>query len=178
MENQTKTTSSKQIMLNYGLILGFVSILINVINYAFGDAYKPHWSVQVASLIVSIALIVMGLKKLKESNDGYLTLGNSLKTGIGIMLIGGIIGIIYTYIFMTFIEPDFMKNMMELRRQGMLAGNPNLTDEQIEKAMNMSKKFSGFWIIAVFGLLWSIFLGFIISLISGLIMKKTPEQDY
>ena len=178
MENQTKTTSAKQIMLNYGLILGFVSILINVTNYAVGDIYKPHWSVQAISVLVSIAFIVLGLKKLKESNEGYLTLAASLKTGIGIMLIGGIIGLIYTYIFMTFIEPNFMSNMMELQQQKMLETRPNMTDEQVEAAMGMAKKFSGFWVIAIAGLLWSVFIGFVISLISGLIMKKTPEQDY
>lgn len=178
MENQTNTTSTKQIMLNYGLILGFASILINVTNYALGDIYKPHWSVQAISFLVAVALIVMGLKKVKENNGGYLTLGQSFKAGIGIMLVGAIIGLIYTYIFMTFIEPNFMSNMMELQQQKMLETNPNLTDEQIETAMNLSKKFSGFGVIAIAGLLWSVFLGFVISLISGLIMKKDLEQDY
>ena len=94
------------------------------------------------------------------------------------MLIGGIIGLIYTYIFMTFIEPNFMSNMMELQQQKMLETRPNMTDEQVEAAMGMAKKFSGFWVIAIAGLLWSVFIGFVISLITGLIMKKTPEQDY
>jgi len=178
MENQTNTASTKQIMLNYGLILGFLSILFNVLNYAFGDAYKPHWSVQVAGVITSVAFIVLGLKKVKENNGGYLTLGQSFKTGIGIMLVAGVIGLIYTYIFMNFIEPNFMSNMIELQQQKMLELNPNLSDEQIEAAMNMSKKFSGFGVIALGGLLWSVFLGFVLSLITGLIMRKDPEQDY
>jgi len=178
MENQTNTTSTKQIMLNYGLLFGFASIFINVVNYALGDIYKPHWSVQAVSFLVAVAFIVMGLKKVKENNNGYLTLGQSFKAGIGIMLVGAIIGLIYTYIFMTFIEPNYMSNMLELSQQKMLETRPNMTDEQVEAAMNMSKKFSGFGVIAVAGLLWSIFLGFVISLVAGLIMKKSPEQDY
>jgi len=177
MENQTNTTTPKKIMLNYGLIFGFVSILISVTNYAVGNIYKPHWSVQVISFLAAIAFIVMGLKKVKESNGGNLTLGESLKTGLGIMLIGAIIGLIYTYIFMTFIEPNYMNNMMELQQQKMQA-NPNMTDEQIEAGMKIAKKFSGFGVIAIAGILWSLFLGFVISLIAGLIMKKAPEQEY
>ncbi len=49
MENQ-KSSSSKQIMLNYGLILGVVSVLIAVANYAFGNIYEPHW-ISVISLL-------------------------------------------------------------------------------------------------------------------------------
>ena len=75
MEDQTST---KQIMLNYGLMLGFVSILISVANYAVGDIYKPHWAIQVVSLIATIAVIVLGIKKVKELNNGFLSLGDAL----------------------------------------------------------------------------------------------------
>lgn len=176
MENQTNATSSKQIMLNYGLILGFVSILINVTNYAIGDIYKPNWSVQVIGILVTIVFIIMGLKKKKEANNGYLKIGESLKTGLGIILVGSVLGLAYTYVFMNFIEPDFMNNVMELQQQAMLENNPNLSDEQIEARLEMSKKFSGFGVIAIAGLIWALFLGFVISLIGGLVMKKTDEE--
>ena len=178
MENQTNPTSTKQLMLNYGLILGFVSILINVTNYAVGDIYKPHWSVQVIGVLITAVFIIMGIKKVKENNSNFLTLGQSLKTGLGIILVGSVLGLAYTYLFMNFIEPDFMKNMMELSQQTMLENNPNMSDEQIEAAMEMSKKFSGFGVIAAAGLIWALFIGFVISLIGGLVMKNTPDQDY
>jgi len=177
MENQTNTTSTKQIMLNYGLILGITTIFISVTNYALGDIYKPHWSVQVISILVFIALIVIGLKKVKENNGGYLTLNQSFKLGLGIALIGAIISIIYTFIFAKFIEPNFMSNVMELRQQAMLQSNSSLTDDQIEKSINiMSKFFFPFLYGGIF--IGNLFFGFIISLIAGLIMKKSPEQDY
>jgi len=60
----------------------------------------------------------------------------------------------------------------------MLDANPNLSDEQLDAMTAMGKKFSSPTVIITVGLIWSIFLGFIISLITGLIMKKTPEQEY
>ena len=67
---------------------------------------------------------------------------------------------------------------MELQQQKALEANPNLTDEQLEAMETMTKKFSSPMIIMAVGLVWSLFIGFIISLIAGLIMKKAPEQDY
>ena len=54
-----------------------------------------------------IAFMVLGIKKVKESNEGLLSLGEGLKTGMGIALISGIVGIIYFLLFVNFIDPDF-----------------------------------------------------------------------
>ncbi len=49
----------------------------------------------------------MGLKTFKASNNGLLSLGESLKIGLGISLYGAIIYVIYFFVFTNFIEPDF-----------------------------------------------------------------------
>ena len=65
MDNQK--SSSTQVMLNYGLILGVVSVLTAVANFAFGNVYKPHWSISVVSAVLSIVVIVLGLKAIKQN---------------------------------------------------------------------------------------------------------------
>lgn len=174
MENQQ--TSAKQVMLNYGLILGFAGILINVAVFAMGKTYDPHWSVMVIGILVTIAVIVMGIKKVKESNNGFLSLGDALKTGLGIALIAGVISVIYTFIFTNYIEPEYFERMAEVQQQKMLEQYPNMSDEQIENAMEMTKKMSGIGMTAAVSLIGSLFIGFIISLIAGLIMKKSEEE--
>lgn len=174
MENQQ--TSAKQVMLNYGLILGFAGILINVAVFAMGKTYDPHWSVMVIGILVTIAVIVMGIKKVKESKNGFLSLGDALKTGLGIALIAGVISVIYTFIFTNYIEPEYFERMAEVQQQKMLEQYPNMSDEQIENAMEMTKKMSGIGMTAAVSLIGSLFIGFIISLIAGLIMKKSEEE--
>jgi len=174
MEDQQKPTNKTA--LNYGVYLGIASILISVILFALGKQYEQDWKNGVISFVIMTTIIALGIKKFKELNGGFLTLGQGLKTGIAIALIGGVISIIYTLIFMNFIEPDFMEKSMELARQKML-DNPNLSEEQMEQAIEMQKKFSGPAMIAAFGLIWTLFLGFIISLISSLIMQK-KENEY
>lgn len=172
METQEKP--KKSIALNYGLILGIGLILLSVIIYAMGMAYEQDWKTGLISFVITITVIVLGIKKYKEANNGFLSLGQGLKTGMGVALIGAIISIIYTLIFMNIIEPDYLEKSLEIGRQKMLE-NPNLSEEQIEQGLEMQRKFSSPAIIAAVGLVWSLFLGFIVSLIGSLVMQKKEQ---
>ena len=174
MENQEITP--KQIMLNYGLLLGFASILISVALYAMGKTYDPHWSVGIVSIGVTVVVIILGIKKIKELNGGFLSLSEALKTGLGIALISGLITVIYLLIFTNFIEPEYYARMMEMQQQKMLEAYPNFTDEQLEASMEMAKKMSGPVMTSAITIIGSLFFGFIIALIGGLIMKRTDED--
>jgi len=175
MEDQK--SSAKSIMLNYGLILGLVSILLAVANFAFGNVYEPHWSMQVISAAATIVIIVFGIKKIKETNNNLLSLGEAIKTGLGIAIISGIIYVIYFFLFVNYIEPEYFVNLEKVSEVNLIEAYPNWDDEQIEAAMAMSRKMSGFGMISAIVLIMSLFFGFVVSLIAGLIMKRTEEDN-
>ena len=175
MENQK--SSAKQVMINYGLYIGLASILINVINYAVGDVYRPHWIISVAGIVISIVLIVLALKKFKDGNEGLMSLSQALKVGLGASLISAIIVLIYMFAFSNFIEPDFYANMAEVAYQtNVVEKYPNMTDEQLEAARANVETFTSPGMNSAMILIFSLFFGFIISLIAGLIMKRTEED--
>ncbi|MFK5958502.1 MAG: DUF4199 domain-containing protein [Lutibacter sp.] len=174
MEN--KKSSATQTMLNYGLILGFVSILMSVGIYAMGMIYDQGIAVVLISFVIMAVVIFLGMKNFKEGN-GSLTLGQALKIGLGIALVGAIISIIYNQVFINYIEPDFMENMMKVGEQKMLEQNPNMTDEQLEMAKGIQEKMSSPLINIAMGIVVSLFFGFIISLIEGLILKSPSVED-
>lgn len=173
MEN--KPNLSKNVMLTYGLYLGLATILVSVIYYVLGMAYENDWKKSVISIAVSGIIIFLGIKKFKEGNDTFLTIGQAIKTGLGISLVAAIISIVYTIIFMMFIEPEFVNNLAEVSRQKMYETNPELTEEQVEMSMGIVKKMSSPAILSAFILIASLFFGLIISLVSGLILKKEPS---
>ena len=175
MEDQAPI-SRKSIMLNYGLLLGFVSIIAALVNYVFGDIYQPHWSLMVASLAITAVIIVLGLKKVKELNSGFLSVGEAIKTGLGISLISALIYVAYLLIFYNFIEPDFFKNMTQVQEQMILENYPNLTDEQLEGAKKNAAMFANTGVNLTITIIVSLFFGLIISLIAGLVMKKSKED--
>jgi len=163
-------------MLTYGLYLGIASIILSVANYSFGNIYKPHWVISVLRFVLMIAFIVLGLKALKQQNNGFLRLGEAIKLGVGIALLSGIIGAIYFIVFSTYIEPNFTVNMSEFQEQMMYEKFPDMDEALIEQQVEMSKKFMTPGIMAGMTIIGGVIFGLIISLIAGLIMKKEETQ--
>jgi hypothetical protein len=67
-------------------------------------------------------------------------------------------------------------NMLEASRVKMLEDNPEMTQEQIDMAMSISEKMMSPGILTAIGVIASLFFGFIISLISGLVLKNNRPE--
>ncbi|HLW14085.1 MAG TPA: DUF4199 domain-containing protein [Flavobacteriaceae bacterium] len=170
-----ETTSKKafqKLALNYGLLLGLFSVLLSVVVYSMGSFIeKPLWST-IAITFIGFGVTYYAILQYRTQLGGFLTLGQAMKLGVAIALIAGIIASLSNYIFMTYIEPDTVEKMIELGRQ-QLEESPNaLSDEQIEMSMEMSRKFMQPWLMAAMGILSSVFMGVIYSLVAGLILQK------
>jgi len=172
MENEKP--SSKKIIINYGVILGVVSVLLGVVMYVTNVYTDPHWSFSVLGFLILIAVIVMGIKAYKKLNHGFLELTDALKIGIGIALVGGIIGAIWTFTLTTVIEPEYTQNVIDAQREKLLE-NPDMTEAMVDQSMAVMEKMSSPMISIAFSIIGSLFFGFIISLFAGLIMKQKQE---
>lgn len=174
---KTQSPSIQKIALNYGVLLGLFTIVLQVVSYALDAHIDRPWWLTFGQLLISIAIIVLGLKAFKSENNSYLTFGQSIKTGLAISLIAGIISVIFNYIFITFIDPDFIQKTLDFTREEMVK-NPNLTEDQINMSMEMSAKFMTPWIMSAFAIIGTMFFGFIISVIAGLALRKNPPQQF
>jgi len=175
MENQQ--ASVKKIATTYGVIWGLLSIVLSVVTYVTDNYLERPWWITVLSTAITIGVIVYGLKAYKHENEGFLSIAESLKVGLAISLIAGVIATIYGYIFMTIIEPDFANQMLEAAREQMITQNPDMGQEQMDMAMGITEKMMEPWIMTAMGMIFTLFFGFIVSLISGLIMKQNrPEH--
>jgi membrane-associated HD superfamily phosphohydrolase len=170
-----KQASSKNVMLTYGLILGVVSIIINLSMYAANLHVERDWKFGVAGFIAMIIIIVMGIKKFKYDNI-YLSFGQAVKIGVGIALISALISILYNYVFANFIEPDYMNQIFEYEKAKWI--EQDLSAEQMEGAEKMFQTFSSPAIGAAIGIVSAAFIGFVISAIAGAIMKKSEQDAY
>ncbi|PKA83923.1 uncharacterized protein DUF4199 [Ulvibacter sp. MAR_2010_11] len=175
---ESQKASVKKIALNYGLMMALGTIVVSVIVYVMGMHMEQPWWQSVLNFAIMTAAIVYGLKTFKKEGDGFLSLGDALKTGLAISLVAGLIGSIFTYLFVTVIEPDFVTQMLDVTREKMIENNPQMTNDQVEMAMGMTEKFMSPWIMTAMGLIASLFFGFIISLIAGLIMKQNRPENY
>ncbi|TCP25766.1 uncharacterized protein DUF4199 [Tenacibaculum skagerrakense] len=173
MENQT---NSKSIILNYGLIFGGGSIFIALIKYASGYQYQQEWYSGLAGLILMIVAIILGIKQFKNVNNGFISFGQSLKVGLGVTMIGVAITVVYYLLFMNVIEPDFLNNTIETQKTVWIE-QFGFTDEQVEQAEQRTRDY---FHLSLFGgmLIINLFLGFVISAITGAIMQKKNEDTF
>ena len=175
---ETQQASIKKIALNYGVLLALLSIGLQVISYVLDVHIDRPWWLTVLQTLISVGVLVMGIKAYKTENSGFLTIGQALKAGVAISLIAGIIAVVFNYIFMNYIDPDFIQKTLDFTQQQMIESNPNMAQKDIDMAMDMSAKFmSPLWMSA-FALIATMFFGFIISLIAGVIMKRNPPNQF
>jgi uncharacterized membrane protein YcjF (UPF0283 family) len=172
MENNNNI-SGKAIILNYGLILGGISILLQLVQYSAGQHLKPHWIYSVISIAITILVIVSALKNLKKNNSGYLSFGQGIKTGIGISLLSVVVYIVYILIFCNFIDTEYLDQLWALEEEKMF--NRNMSEEQIEQSMRMMKEWGIYFMFAGFIIIGSL-LGFVVSAVTSAIIKKDYEE--
>lgn len=174
---ETQKTEAKSFVLNYGLLLGILTVIMGVIMYVTNAYLNPHWSFSIIGFLLLAVIISLGIKSYKTANNNYLSIGEALKVGIGISVIGGIIGAIWMFLLVNYIEPEYMSQLAEVQRETMTQMNPNMTQEQMDMAMEMNAKFNSPWILMAFSLIGNLFFGLIIALVAGLIMKNKNPYD-
>ncbi|MDO5608152.1 MAG: DUF4199 domain-containing protein [Capnocytophaga sp.] len=177
-----QTIKPQSLIMRYGLYLGLLNIVMGVLTYISGAQTSGNallgGIISAVSLILMAVIIVAAIREYKKANDGYLLLGQAIKIGLGVALIGGIISVLYTYVFTTYIEPEYMQQILDAQLEKMLQDSPQMTQAQLDAAREMATRFSSPMITMAFGLISSLFLGFIISLITGAVLqKKSPEQQ-
>lgn len=174
---EAQKAKARKSVLNYGLLLGFILVVLGVVMYVLDYHLQPHWSFMVLTLIVFIAVVTYGIKAFKKENGGFLSIGEAIKVGVGIALVAAIISGIWVLLLTTVIEPGFMEQAIELERQKAFANNPGLTDEQWEKGLEMSEAFRGPWVTFAFTLVVDMLFGLLIGLIAGAVMKQNRPYE-
>lgn len=159
-------------MLKNGLYFGLASIALGVITYVMGISLKQTIILGLLGLVIMAVFIVLGIKQFKNENSGFLSIGQAIKIGIGIALVGAVISAVYNIIFRTIIDPDYVLQMVEMQKTQMAEYGVTLPEEEWEKILEEQKQTSSIILASLWSVLGMVFVGFIVSLISGAVMQK------
>ena len=171
MENEKKTTT--KIALNFGLINGGINVVFGLILYSLDMHYQNETSTSLISYTFIIVIIIWAIIQFRKNNRGYLTLIEALKTGIGTALISGIFISIYVILLSQYLDPDFIDKSIVYQKEKMLQENPEVSIETINNIYDKQKEFSSPFITSGFIIIFNLFFGFIISLVGGMILRKS-----
>ncbi len=174
MEEQMEMPTVKSVALKWGAILGAISIVLFLVSI-FGDLVGNTVMTYIG-IIPTALIIFLGHKEFKENGDSYMSYGQGLGIGTLISLISSIISMAFFYVYISFVDGGYVDIIKDKQIADMQANG--MGDAQIEQAMAMSESFMTPGVMALFGLVGSVFFGFLISLIISAITKKSnPELD-
>lgn len=180
MENNTSPAKSSII---YGVLFAVIMILEFVIGYVMNIDPQTNKSYGLIInllnfLILPILFIYLACNNYKTNlNSGFVTFGQCLKIGVSLCVIAGLIYSIFSSTF-ALIFPEYFEEMFKKARIVMLEKNPQLTAEQADMAMSISKKFLNPAIAIPATVVMFSFIGLIFSLIVGAFVKKEPNQSF
>ena len=170
-----QSASKSSTVYSYGLYLGIASIVFALITYYAGLLGNKTFSY--LGYVILIVFIFLGLNHYKtKENNGFLQYGQGLGLGVLISLVGSVVSGVFTYVYLTFIDPAKHTELIRvIQEQQMQAGMTEAQLEQMEGVMGMMMSPLS---MAVMGIVGSVIIGLIISLIVAAILKKDPEPAY
>ncbi len=159
--------------LNWGVIMGIVLIIYYLLMF-FLELNLQKWVGYVSYVFLIAVLIVATINYRDKTLGGVITYGQALGFGVILMLFASIIYAIFFYIFAVYIDPEFInKTLAMVEEEYTKAG---LTDEQIEAALGMVKKFMSPILISLISIPTYVFMGLIFSLVTSAFLKKNAPE--
>lgn len=173
METNATSVTPTSVGLRYGLLVGLMSIIFSFVLFITQADQSPlRW----LGLVILIGGMVLAHSAYKKANGGFMQYSEGLGIGAFMSVISGILSTAFSYVYMTVVDEGYMGRIMEATRAKMEAQG-NMTDDQIDQAMNMAQKFSsGGWMV-LFGILGSLLFGFLIALVVSAITKN-PKPEF
>ena len=159
--------NSTRVATKWALIYVLTGIIITyIIQFANLDPNSP---VKYLSYVPFIAFLLLAQKEFKDQLGGYIKFGEAFSTGMRYGVFAGLLFGIFMYIYLSFLNPDFLAKTAESQRDAMAA--KGLSSDQVDKAIEMTKKYGA--IFAAFGTaIWYAILGIMIGLIGAFIFKR------
>lgn len=172
MEDQP-TATVRSVSIKYGVILGMIGIIFFILLDFLGQASNQSgWNY--LGLIFTVIGYYFAYKEFKEDGDGYMTYSQGLGIGTLAALFSSIISSIFTFIYISYINTNFLENIKQM--QAIELEEQGLSDAQIEQAQSMMDMFTSPIALSIFAVLGGTFFGFIIALIMSAIFKKTNPE--
>ncbi len=160
----------------WGLITGMIYIIHSLLVNMLGLS-KPGEGFSLVPLLMNTILLVatfftiyLGIKEVREANDGFITFGSAFKSGMGIVAITSVVAAIFTLVYVKLIDPGFSAEMISvIEGQWEEANMPEEQREVAAKWVGIMFKPAMLFVLTIVTV---IFWGLIKSLICAAILKK------
>lgn len=156
-----------------GLIISLILIVFGLVLY-FTDQYMNK-SLGYIQYAIILAGIIWGCTTYSNQLNNNVTFGNLFAHGFKITAVFTVILVVYTVLSLKVLFPEMTDKILEQTTSEL--EKQNMSEEQIDQAMSITKKF--FVPFAIGGVLVGyMFIGAISSLLGAAIAKKNPQDPF
>jgi ABC-type antimicrobial peptide transport system permease subunit len=155
--------------MTYGLISGAVIIIYSLILFIAGQHMNKFlgW----ISYVILIGGMVYGtLEYRKKYQGGFMTFGQAFQSCFFIGLVAGVLGTIYMFFFVNYINPGFVNEVLEQAKTSMQ--DQNLTEDQMDAALQWTRKFTSPLLMTITSIVTYSIMSVVLGLIVALFLKK------
>lgn len=173
------TQTVKKNGVNYGIIIGVISIVVSTIMYVIDLSLFSKWWIGIIMFLVSLVIGIMAIAKAKSSLGGYISFKEAFTTFFIAMALGAAMSTIFMFILFNLIDPgakevimEDVKEMTVNMMQGMGARTEDIRNqvEQLENTDNFSL------VSQLKSYVWGLLIYIIIGLIVAAVMKKNKPE--
>ena len=168
MEN----TNQKKLVYQYGLITGTIAVAFEIMRFSMKIHYENDNVTTLVSILILFGGILAGCLAVKKDNSGLITLNQTLKSGVGISLVYVLISMLWIILLTNVLEPTFWDTAAELGYEAAKQQDPeamgNVSFEDFKPFISWLK-----WGIYPISIAFSLFIGFMSSLLIGIVIKKS-----
>jgi uncharacterized protein YbaA (DUF1428 family) len=155
----------------YGLFTAIACVIISLVLHFAGLSLET-WAAYIAYIPFLIG-VILNANAYAKANDNYVTFGNVFSSGFKMSAIVTLIMLAWAFLSLA-IFPETKEQALEMAREKM-ADDPRMTDEQIDMAIDMTRKY--FTVGMIMGVVFGyMFVGAIFSLIGAAIPKKKGQR--
>ncbi|MCF6342636.1 MAG: DUF4199 domain-containing protein [Bacteroidales bacterium] len=173
MEENKRSVVMPSLM--YGIYLGIVLIVFNLIMYLL-DVDRASGLMRVSYLIMATGLFLAMISVRDKYLDGFASYGKAFGTGFWTGLFAAVLGALFTYIDVLYIDPGMIDEILVKAEESMLAANPNMSDEQLDQALSMTEMFTSPLMITVWAFIENVVSATILSLIIAIFAKRENQS--
>lgn len=168
----TQPSTPTAIGLRYGVLVGLVSIILSLVLNATGMGQSAVSKAVTWVLIISGVLVTQ--RAFKQANAGFMSYGQGLGTGTVFAVIFGLLSGIFAYVYLAFVDQGMAEQILNKTRADM--ETRGASDAQIDQAMHWTGMFVSGPLLIVTVVLFCLFVGFVVSLITSIFIKHDKPE--
>ncbi len=170
----------KKLILTYGIVSGLVTSAMVLFTISGSPIVKEYGElIGYGTMIIAFSTIFIAIKTYRDKYlKGKITFFNAFKIGLGVTLIATVIYIVSWMIISETIAKDFMTEYFQQSVEKLKTSD--LSEAEINKKIAEMENFKELYknpIVKIGMTFLEIFpVGFVISLVSALILKRKPAS--